>query len=119
VRRELAIPAPAASPVVFCGIARPPQFFEQIRAAGIMPASEIEFRDHHAYIRADIATLQAARANLKASGFLTTEKDAINLGPLQSELQPLTIAGLTLTLDRPADVVDAILARIADRSPRS
>jgi hypothetical protein len=34
------------------------------------------------------------------------------LGPLQSQLKPLAIAVLTVTLDNPADVVDTILSRI-------
>jgi tetraacyldisaccharide 4'-kinase len=118
-RRELALPDLAGSPVVFCGIARPQQFFAQVRAAGVAPGAEVEFRDHHAYSRADVDRLRATQAELGAGGFLTTEKDAINLGPLQNELQPIAIAALTVTLDDPAGVVDAILARIAEREPRS
>jgi len=34
-------------------------------------------------------------------------------------LGPLTTATLNLTLERSADLVDAILARIAERKPRS
>ena len=105
-------PAPAA-PIVFCGIARPEQFFAQVRAAGITPAAEVEFRDHHAYDRSDIERLLAMRGKFGAGGFLTTEKDAVNLGSLQDDLKPLAVAALRLTLDHPADVVDAILARIA------
>ena len=101
-------------PIVFCGIARPEQFFAQVRAAGITPAAEVEFRDHHAYDRSDIERLLAMRAKLGAGGFLTTEKDAVNLGALlSSSLKPLAVAKLSLTLDHPADVVDAILARIS------
>jgi tetraacyldisaccharide 4'-kinase len=109
--REISMPAPPAAPIVFCGIARPLQFFGQVRAAGITPAAEVEFRDHHAYDGSDIERLLAMRGRLGASGFLTTEKDAVNLGPLQSELDPLAVAALSLTLDHPTDVVDAILAR--------
>ena len=127
VKRELVLPnlPPApVSPIVFCGIARPEQFFAQARAAGITPAAEIEFRDHHAYDKRDIARLLAMRAKLGGDGFLTTEKDAVNLGGLQEELKPLAVATLQLTLDHPADIVDAILAptifaRIREQKPRS
>ena len=105
--------------VVFCGLARPEQFFAQVRAAGVTPAAELIFRDHHAYNKGDIERLVALRDNHGATGFLTTEKDAINLGPLQAGLDPLAIATLNLVLDRPAELVDTILARIADRKPRS
>jgi tetraacyldisaccharide-1-P 4'-kinase len=63
--------------------------------------------------------LVTMRNKLEARGFLTTEKDAINLGPLRAELEPLAVASLKLVLDRPADLVDTILTRIRDRSPRS
>ena len=83
IERELVLPSLPSAPVVFCGIARPEQFFAQVRAAGITPAAEVIFRDHHAYDRDDIQALIGARRDLQAGGFLTTEKDAINLGPEQ------------------------------------
>lgn len=119
IERELVLPNVPSAPVVFCGIARPEQFFAQVRAAGITPAAEVVFRDHHAYDLDDIQALVSARIKLDAGGFLTTEKDAINLAPEQHCLEPLVVGELKLTLDHPADVVDAILARIAERKPRS
>ncbi len=119
MKREILLPSVPSNPVVFCGIARPQQFFAQLRAAGVTPAAEIVFRDHHAYGRSDIQRLIAVRRELGSAGFLTTEKDAVNLGRLQSELEPVAIVTLQLTLDRPADLVDNILATIAKRTPRS
>ena len=109
--RKISMPAAPAAPIVFCGIARPRQFFAQVRASGIAPVAEVEFRDHRAYDGSDIKRLLATRGKLGAGGFLTTEKDAVNLGPLQTELDPLTVAALSLTLEHPTDVVEAILAR--------
>ena len=117
--REIAVPAAPIAPIVFCGIARPQQFFAQVRAAGITPAAEVEFRDHHAYDRSDIERLLAMRGKFSAGGFLTTEKDAVNLGSLQADLKPFAVAALSLALDHPTDVVDAIFARIRERRPRS
>jgi len=114
MKREIATPAVPVAPIVFCGIARPKQFFAQVRAAGITPAAEVEFRDHHAYDRNAIERLLAMRGKLGAGGFLTTEKDAVNLGSLQANLKLFAVATLSLTLDRPTDVVDAILARITE-----
>jgi len=124
MQREIAVPAAPVAPIVFCGIARPRQFFAQLRAAGITPAAEVIFRDHHAYDRNDIEHLLAMRGKLGGGGFVTTEKDAVNLGPLQNDLEPFAVAALSLTLDHPTDVVDAILARtifarIGERKPRS
>ena len=119
VERELILPDLPSAPVVFCGIARPEQFFAQVRTAGVRPAAQLSFGDHHAYGRNDVQRLLAIRDRLKASGFLTTEKDRINLGVLQHDLEPLAIAVLKLTIDHPADVVDTVLARIAEHKPRS
>jgi tetraacyldisaccharide 4'-kinase len=119
IQREIVVRAAPVAPIVFCGIARPQQFFAQVRAAGITPAAEIEFRDHHTYEKRDIGRLLAMLGKLGAGGFLTTEKDAVNLGSSQADLKPLAIVRLQFTLDQPADVVDAILARIEDRKLRS
>jgi tetraacyldisaccharide 4'-kinase len=119
MKREFTVPTVPRAPIVFCGIARPRQFFEAARAAGITPAAELRFRDHHAYTEADVQRLLAKRAELNAGGFLTTEKDAINLGAWQRHLEPLAIASLSLTIDRFDDMIAAILARIANRDPRS
>lgn len=115
ITRELVLPSLPSAPIVFCGLARPEQFFAQVRAAGIKPAAEVKFGDHHAYDSGDIERLLTMRGRFAAGGFLTTEKDAVNLGSLQADLDPLDVAELRLTLDNPADVVDAILARIAKR----
>lgn len=112
MKRDLSVSGPPASPFVFCGLARPQQFFAQVREAGILPAAEGVFRDHHAYRRDDIEQLLATRTRACAGGFLTTEKDAVNLGPLKENLHPLAIATLRVSFDRPADVVDTILQRI-------
>jgi tetraacyldisaccharide 4'-kinase len=112
MKREIVLTAAPEAPVVFCALARPQQFFAQVRAAGISPVAEVIFRDHHAYSRIDIERLLATRARFGAGGFVTTEKDAVNLGPLQTELQPIAIASLNVTLDNPADIVDTILKRI-------
>lgn len=112
MKRELALSAVPDAPIVFCGVARPEQLFAQLRAAGISPAAEVSFRDHHAYRSNDIQQLQATRTRLGAGGFVTTEKDAVNLGPMVSELTPLSIATLRLRLSDPEEIVEAILQKI-------
>ena len=118
VQREFVLLNPPTAPIVFCGIARPKQFFAQLRSAGVAPAAEVVFRDHHAYNKTDIDRLRAMRGKLASGGFLTTEKDAINLGSCRADLEPLTIAQLKLAFDRPDDVVDAILARTVSEKNR-
>jgi tetraacyldisaccharide 4'-kinase len=112
MRRQMNLSGAPPNPVLFCGIARPEQFFaqvrEQLRELGITPAAELTFRDHHAYTPHDVDQLIAAQKKHNAGGFVTTEKDAINLDSLQARLNPLVIALLNVTLDNPADIVDTI-----------
>jgi tetraacyldisaccharide 4'-kinase len=112
MRRQIRLERTLLSPIVFCGIARPQQFFTQVRAAGIVPAAEIAFHDHHRYQHGDIRRLQSAKAKFRADGFVTTEKDAVNLGPLADQLTPLTVARLYVSFEDADNIVDTILARI-------
>ena len=100
-------------PVAFCGIARPQGFFLQLRAAGIVPAAEAVYRDHHAYSEADIRELGALRQHSGAGGFVTTEKDAVNLGGLLSALEPLAVVPVRMELEDAPAAVEAVLARIS------
>ena len=103
-------------PVVFCGIARPQNFVTQLRTAGIEPVAEAFYRDHHAYTEQDIRDLLALRQRSEADGFVTTEKDAVNLGGYLAALEPLAVVPVKMELTDAANAVDTMLARIAERS---
>lgn len=105
-------------PVAFCGIARPQGFFLQLRKAGIEPAAEAVFRDHHAYRERDIHDLRALAAENRAGGFVTTEKDAVNLGGYLSSLAPLAVVPVRMELENAPAALDAMLDRIAQRRSR-
>jgi tetraacyldisaccharide 4'-kinase len=119
VRRGIAPSNVTARPVAFCGIARPQSFMLQLRTAGIEPAAEAVYRDHHAYTESDIRELLALKANSEADGFVTTEKDAINLGGYFSALQPLAVVPVKMELVDAANAVDTMLRIIAERQNRS
>jgi len=102
-------------PVVFCGIARPRNFVLQLRTAGIEPVAEAFYRDHHAYSEQDIRDLLNLRQRSEANGFVTTEKDAINLGGFLSALEPLAVVPVKMDLSDAANAVDTMIARIAER----
>lgn len=117
VRRGIEFSNPPSRPVVFCGIARPQVFISQLQAQGIEPAASRFFRDHHAYDQKDIETLLRLAKENSGAGFITTEKDAINLGELQASLQPLTIVRATMELENAAAVLDTLLRTVAERTP--
>lgn len=114
-RRDIVLRDPPATPVAFCAIARPKQFFLQLRFAGCEPAAEAAYRDHHAYTEADIRDLLRLRERCQAGGFITTEKDAINLGSLAARLQPLAVAPVKMELVEAGAALDGMLSTIAQR----
>lgn len=102
-------------PIVFCGIARPQNFVLQLRAANIDPVAEAFYRDHHAYSEKDVRELLELKDRSEAGGFVTTEKDAVNLGPYLSAFEPLSVVPVRMELADAANVLDTILLKIGER----
>ena len=102
-------------PVAFCAIARPQNFFLELRQAEIDIAAEAAFRDHHAFTEKDIRELMRLAAQSRAGGFVTTEKDAVNLGPYFSALKPLAVVPVSMQLQNGEAGMDEILRVIAER----
>jgi tetraacyldisaccharide 4'-kinase len=118
-RRAILPKGVPSRPVVFCGIARPKNFLLQLRAASIEPVAEAFYRDHHFYTEKDIRDLMQLRQHSEADGFVTTEKDAINLGGYLSALDPLAVVPVKMELEDAANAVDTMLRVIAERKLRA
>jgi len=114
-RRQIEIAADGRA-IAFCGIARPRQFFDALKAAHQEIAGTITFRDHHRYAQRDIDRLLALKKQTGASGFVTTEKDAMNLGTLSAHLQPLRTAMLRIDLQSPERIMAELLRALEQRS---
>jgi tetraacyldisaccharide 4'-kinase len=106
-------------PVVFCGIARPRDFVLQLRAAHVEPAAQAFYRDHYTYGEKDIRELLALKQRSEAGGFVTTEKDAVNLGAYLSALEPLSVVPVRMELDSAANALDTMLRRIEEGKRRA
>jgi tetraacyldisaccharide 4'-kinase len=119
VRRGIAPGHVCGRAVAFCGIARPKNFFLQLRTAGIEPAAEAVYRDHHSYSEQDVRDLLKLRQQSEADGFVTTEKDAVNLGGFMSALEPIAVVPVKMELIDAANAVDTMLRVIAERTRRS
>lgn len=106
-------------PIAICGTARPARFLNDLRAAGVEIVAKAIFRDHHAYTEADLVNLLRLREKHKSDGFLTTEKDAINLAAASAtamdSLQPLLIVPLKMELLDGQASLDTMLATIQER----
>jgi tetraacyldisaccharide-1-P 4'-kinase len=87
----------------------------QLRAANIEPVGQAFYRDHHAYGEKDIRELLDLKQRSQAGGFVTTEKDAVNLGGYLSALEPLAVVPVKMELQDAANAVDTMLQKIAER----
>ena len=119
VRRGIVLPVAPKNvpqrPIVFCGIARPQNFVLQLRAANIEPVAEAFYRDHHEYTERDIRELLELRQKSDAGGFVTTEKDAVNLGGYLSALSPLAVVPIKMELSDAANALDTMFQKIHER----
>ena len=116
VRRGIRLRGISEAPLVFCGIARPNRFFDQLDSIGVRAAAHKTYSDHHAYTEGDVeALLQLARAH-HADGFITTEKDAINLGERLDRLGDVTVAQVTMEIE-PGNALDEVLRLLALGEP--
>jgi tetraacyldisaccharide 4'-kinase len=116
VRRGISLPTIPPRVVAFCGIARPERFFGQLREAGVVAAVEIPFPDHHAYTEKDVRDLLALREEKNCAGFVTTEKDVINLQEYAGRMEPLVPATVTMELLDAEAVLSLLMAQIPTRA---
>jgi len=87
----------------------------QLRNAGVELAAEASFRDHHRYTKKDVRELMAMATRSETDGFVTTEKDAVNLGCYFSALKPLAVVPVKMELADAQSALDAMLKTIAQR----
>lgn len=116
IRRELEFVGPVPTrPVVFCGLAKPERFVADLRARGVVPVSVAMFPDHHRYTRKDTEQLRWAMERNGADGFITTQKDLMNLGGLVHQLAAISIPILNVELEEAELCIDFLLQTIASR----
>ena len=99
----------------FCGIARAEGFWTMLAEVGCDLVERVAFRDHHAYSMADVERIVAEARESGATGFITTEKDAVKVrGPMVERLRavgPVCVAELTARFVDEADVLREMEAR--------
>jgi tetraacyldisaccharide 4'-kinase len=121
LRRELRLadsPAELGArprPLAFCGIARPEGFWGMLAQAGHMLAAKVAYSDHHRYVADDVERLAKVAGQRGATGFLTTEKDAVKLSAGMMErlrsVGPVCVVALDAGFVDEAEVVRELEAR--------
>jgi tetraacyldisaccharide 4'-kinase len=120
VTRNIVPPETDEPCFAFCGIARPENFFTALGVAGVKVTGTRAFRDHHSYTAQDVEALYRQGQQSGATAFLTTGKDAVNLGQFVERLRPLHILPVSMkftSAGRPA--VETICEVIRGHSERA
>ena len=100
-----------ASVVALAGIGEPEVFAAQLRALGAR-VSLVAFRDHHAYVDAEIRELAA---RVPADGLaVCTLKDAVKLAGRWPRPGRLWYVSQQLVVERGAEEIDRLLKRVLD-----
>lgn len=126
VRRRLRFPAPlfvfgaGLRPVAFCAVARPEGFQAMLAEAGCGVVETVAFADHHAYSMRDMEKIVAIAKSLNATGFVTTEKDAVKLTVSMREwlemVGPVIVVALEAEFADSEAVMQAIEAKLEART---
>jgi tetraacyldisaccharide 4'-kinase len=102
--------------LAFAGIGRPAKFFDTLRALGAVLEREIAFPDHHAYEKDELVAL-LRDARLQGLRPVTTEKDAVRLGP-DIAAREIDIVKVSVALDDP-EAFRALITGAATRAASS
>lgn len=116
VQRRIVLPNSAPkNPIAFCGIARPNNFFVGLENAGVRFLDKVAFPDHHSYRDQDVECLLRLHKEKGADGFITTEKDVVNLAAHRVALEPLAAAQVHMELEDGGRVISEMLAVVKAR----
>lgn len=98
--------------VAFCGIARPEEFFDGLRAQGVDVSATRALGDHQRYSQAELERLAGMLRKHKAVCFVTTEKDAARLTGEQRKwleaVAPVHVGRLEVRFENEAAVVQQL-----------
>jgi tetraacyldisaccharide 4'-kinase len=97
----------------FCGLGNPDAFLGDLENWGLAICGQAIYPDHHRYTQRDILEVRQAGKRAGTNAFVTTEKDAQNLGALNFEEHPVYVAVIDLLVTPEADfrnVLDQTLA---------
>ena len=101
----------------FCGIGNPQAFFRDLRSWRLSVAGVRAFPDHCRYTSKDVGALARVAQSAGARAFVTTEKDAQNLGPAQFGELPVFVTVIDLEISEEAAFWETIQAQIVAKTP--
>lgn len=114
---ELGVFSAGLRPLAFCAIARPDDFVGMLRRSGCGVIDAVTFRDHARYGEHELSQIIRFAHELRATGLVTTEKDAVKLDAaarsrLQEAVGPVVVVELQAEFIYSSPVIRAIEARL-------
>ena len=112
LHRRMEIPFVDGPVLAFCGIARPEQFFQALKAEGLHMVAQLSFPDHYNYPNAVLEHSLADARKAGAKALITTEKDLARMGKLASifpDSMPLLTAKLSIEIEDVEAALDWLL----------
>lgn len=94
--------------LAFCGIGNPQAFFDDLSRWHVPVAGHCIFGDHHRYTLADVRRLEKVAQSAGAIAFVTTEKDAENLGNETATAIPIFITAIDFVVTAESEFVTAL-----------
>ena len=99
----------------FCGIGNPEAFFADADRWGNVIVGRALYRDHHLYCANDLRRLEDSARRAGARAFLTTEKDAQNLGDLRFSSLPIYYCEIEMKLADTAAFQTVVQQKLNER----
>jgi tetraacyldisaccharide 4'-kinase len=106
------LPPPGSRVVGVSGLGNPESFAHSLRRLGY-DARPMVFPDHHRYERGDWERIRQAAAHFRAEHVITTDKDAVKLPAVPSDLASVHSLGCELMVRDGEAVVEDLTGKIA------
>jgi tetraacyldisaccharide 4'-kinase len=97
----------------FCGIGNPKAFFDDLTRWRVPVAGRRTFRDHYCYSDRDMTDLVKEAQSAGAIAFVTTEKDACNIGAAQGIDLPIFVAVIDFVLTSESEFIAALERKLS------
>jgi len=101
--------------LLFCAVGNPTGVLRDARRLGAAVTEAHFFPDHYRYRRRDCAALAEARRRLGADLALTTQKDAVKLGPVWPQTEPLRVLRIRFAVTSGMEILERSLRGALER----
>ena len=101
--------------IAFSAIGNPEGFYRYLNDMGISVVAERSYRDHHIFTEDDLSRLESLADEMKADGFICTEKDLVNMSINFNPRYKLFIPRIKVVLDDEPRFRRKIFAKLKPR----